>query len=40
MYTKVDSALGRDVLEFVKALDKDLDERSVAAQAAAQKEAR
>ncbi|HEX7495077.1 MAG TPA: response regulator [Candidatus Limnocylindrales bacterium] len=35
MYTKVDSALGRDVLDFVKALDKDLDER-----AAALKEAR
>jgi pilus assembly protein CpaE len=35
MYTKVDSALGRDVLGFVKALDKDLDER-----AAAPKEAR
>jgi len=34
-YTKVDSALGRDVLDFVKALDKDLDER-----AAALKEAR
>jgi pilus assembly protein CpaE len=26
MYTKVDSALGRDVLDFVKALDKDLEE--------------
>jgi pilus assembly protein CpaE len=26
MYTKVDSALGRDVLDFVKALDKDLQE--------------
>jgi pilus assembly protein CpaE len=26
MYTKVDSALGRDVLDFVKALDKDLAE--------------
>jgi len=25
MYTKVDSALGRDVLDFVKALDKDLE---------------
>jgi pilus assembly protein CpaE len=35
MYTKVDSALGRDVLEFVKALDKDLEER-----VAASKEAR
>ena len=35
MYTKVDSALGRDVLDFVKALDKDLEER-----AAASKEAR
>jgi pilus assembly protein CpaE len=30
MYTKVDSALGRDVLEFVKAMDKDLDERPMA----------
>jgi pilus assembly protein CpaE len=26
MYTKVDSVLGRDVLDFVKALDKDLEE--------------